>query len=336
MGAIIDARRTYASERLDKLAAELTTAETIIGDKACVYITGSGARGELTQHSDLDLFIVSDVEVRREKRPPGEDAKPRLRRLDSIVVKAELIRATKKLEFPPFSGDGRYLEAYTTEELTENLGRAEDDHSNTFTARLLLLLESRPLLGATFYKQVIDDVIAPYWRDYDERQDSFRPVFLMNDILRLWKTFCVNYEAYTEQQPDEKRAKRKLKNYKLKHSRVLTCYTALLYLMQTFAEKGTVHPNDVREMVSQSPTQRLEWIAGRPNFAHVETISKILASYERFLERTNKKEEELVSLFMDKGRAKEFTNDAHQIGDTVSDLLKKMGPGNALYRYLIV
>ena len=70
MGAIIEARRMYASERLDKLVAALTTAETIIGDKACVYITGSGARGELTQHSDFDLFIVSDVEVRREKRPP--------------------------------------------------------------------------------------------------------------------------------------------------------------------------------------------------------------------------------------------------------------------------
>ena len=336
MGKVLEDRRRYTNERLTELAKELSTAEAIVGEKACVYVTGSGARGELNEHSDLDLFIVSDVEVRKEKRPPGEEAKSRLRRLDAIVVKAELINVTKRLRFPPFSGDGKYLETYTTEELCENLGKAQDDHANTFTARLLLLLESKPLLGAKYYDQVIDDVIAPYWKDYGERQAEFRPVFLMNDIVRMWKTFCVNYEAYTEQQPDDKRAKRKIKNYKLKNSRVLTCYSALLYLMQVFAELKTVHPSNVQQMVRMSPTERLEWIANRPGFEHQGTIADILTHYEQFLAGTNKSEDELVTLFLDKDRAKEFTGNAYRVGDAVMQLLEKMGPGNALYRYLII
>ena len=40
-------------------------------------------------------------------------------------------------------------------------------------------------------------------------KDEFMPAFLANDILRLWRTFCVNYEARTQTEPAEKKAKRK-------------------------------------------------------------------------------------------------------------------------------
>ena len=176
----------------------------------------------------------------------------------------------------------------------------------------------------------------PLLGDYKEHSDSFRPVFLINDIARLWKTLCVNYEAYTERQPDEKRAKRKLMNYKLKHSRVLTCYSAILYLMQVFSEKKSVHPDDVRSMVNTSPTERLEWIAGRSGFAHTSIVSRILECYEQFLERTNKSEDELIALFVERRRANEFTKAASAVGNGVAELLQKMGEENELYRYLIV
>lgn len=326
MGDILEHRRASTTERLGKLINALHSAARLIGDKACVYVTGSAARGEMSTYSDLDLFIVSDV----------EDTKPKLSRLDAIVVKAELINATKALGFPPFSGDGKYLETYTTKELCENLGTAKDDHANTFTARLLLLLESKPLLGDACYQGVIKEVLVPYWKDYARRSSEFRPVFLINDIIRMWKTLCVNYEARTEQQPDWQLAKRKLTNYKLKHSRVLTCYSALLYLMQVFHEQATVRPADVVDMVKLSPTERLEWINKRPGFAHGVTVSKILDCYERFLESTNKDEAELIKLFMDPRSARSFTADSHEVGDAIVQLLQQMGSENGLYRYLIV
>ena len=84
------------------------------------------------------------------------------------------------------------------------------------------------------------------------------PTFLTNDILRLWRTFCVNYEARTERVPELEKAKGKLKNYKLKHSRLLTCYSAILYLIAIHYQNGSVHPSDAREMTELTPTQRLE------------------------------------------------------------------------------
>src|ERR1700759_4068871 len=93
MGRVLEQRRSDTQRRLDELRSELTESPALIADKACVYVTGSGGRGEMSSHSDLDLFIVSDI----------EEAKPRLRRLDAIVVRAELIKATRKRGFPEFS-----------------------------------------------------------------------------------------------------------------------------------------------------------------------------------------------------------------------------------------
>src|SRR5262249_13348291 len=87
-------RRNHASRRINELLAELRSAESLCRDKACAYITGSVARGEATSHSDLDVFIVSK----------GTREEPLLKRLDEILVKADLIQATEKLGFPPFSG----------------------------------------------------------------------------------------------------------------------------------------------------------------------------------------------------------------------------------------
>ena len=229
MADILSERRTRTSERIDALRTELADAESLCRDRACVYATGSYGRGEATPHSDLDLFIVGRV---LEDEKTGKKAL--LRPLDEILVKADLISATRKLKIRDFDGDGAYLVHYTVDELVKTLGKAEDDANNTFTARLLLLLESRPLLESSVYRDVTEDVVTAYWADYEDHKDDFTPGFLANDILRLWRTFCVNYEANTSREPAEKKAKRKLKNYKLKHSRLLTCYSALLYILGLF------------------------------------------------------------------------------------------------------
>src|SRR5262249_36221355 len=135
-----------------------------------------------------------------------------------------------------------------------------DDATNTFTARLLLLLESRPLLGSAVYSRAVEKVVDAYWRDYQDHRHDFVPAYLTNDILRLWRTLCVNYEARTQTEPPAKKAKRKLKNYKLKHSRLLTCYSTLIYLLALSRKRRAVAPSDAKVMTEMSPTERLEWV----------------------------------------------------------------------------
>ncbi len=304
MGEVLAARRGETQSRLADLKGRLEDSTRIASGKACVYITGSFGRGEASAHSDLDLFIVG----------LGCPDNPALSRLDAICIKADLIEATRTLKFPEFSGDGQYLEHYAEKELIKTLGQPEDDANNTFTARLLLLLESQPVIGVTVYERIVNDVVAAYWRDYEDHKKEFIPAFLANDILRLWRTLCVNYEARTATDPPEKKAKRKVKNYKLKHSRLLTCYSALMHLLSTYSGQNTVHPNDALAMAKLSPTGRLEDLLKQTHItaAH-EAIDKLLRTYEEFLTATDAPEAELVNRFMAPKAAKEYFQSANTL-----------------------
>jgi hypothetical protein len=290
-------------------------------------MTGSFARGEATRYSDLDLFIASKVTRKT----------PALRRLDAILVTADLIDATRKLQIPDFSGDGEYLVHYPVTELTERLGTQEDDVNNTFTARLLLLLESSPLLGSSAYSAITDQVITAYWKDYDHHKKDFMPAFLANDVLRMWRTFCVNYEARTQNTPPERRAKRRLMNYKLKHSRLLTCYSGLFYLLAVYAKSKAVSPRDAAHMVSLSPTARLEWLLSQPNLAEAHgPIRELLRRYEEFLILTDASKPELLRLFGDKARTSHYWESAYRFGDVAFKVLEKIGKNNRFHRLLVV
>ncbi len=180
-------------------------------------------------------------------------------------------------------------------------------------------------------------MIAAYWRDFEDHKNEFIPAFLCNDILRLWRTFCVNYEANTRTDPPEKKAKRKLKNYKLKHSRLLTCYSALVYLLAIHSVHNTVTPQDTLQMVRKRPTERLEYLLQEKKFelAHAK-IHELMTCYEKFLEKTNVQEQTLIQQFLDKNMSKEFSLQINEFGDLVSEILRLIGDQSRLYRLLMV
>jgi hypothetical protein len=321
-------RRSQTKTRIIEHRDGLRTAEALAEANACVYATGSFGRGEASTYSDLDLFIVGKA------HPGGESL---LKRLDDICIKADLIEVTRKLGIPEFSGDGRYLVHYSVAEFTRTLGTPQDDVTNTFTARLLLLLESCPLLEETVYYEVIEEVIAAYWRDYADHKTDFMPAFLANDILRLWRTFCVNYEARTERVPAREKAKGKIKNYKLKHSRLLTYYSALLYLLALFEHQNFVSPADALFIIRLTPTERLEWLAKQTYLISARaTIDKLLGQYDQFLDTTNSSEDQLVTVFMDEKKGHENMAAAYRFGDLMFEALNVIGGGNRFHRLLVV
>lgn len=328
MGELVDRRRKLTLDRIKKLQAELPAAEKRCQGLACVYATGSYGRLEASTHSDLDLFIVG---------MSHPDGKRKFRGLEEILVKADLIQVTRENGIKDFSGDGRYLAHYTDSDLIKTLGTELDDVENTFTARLLLLLESYPLLEPTVHSEVIDEVIAAYWRDFEDHKNTFMPAFLANDILRMWRTFCVNYEARTQDEPAEKKADRKLKNYKLKHSRLLTCYSALLLLLATFMEKQTVTPDDARAMVKLTPTGRLQSLLENKRFegAHPK-LNRLLESYEDFLQQTDATESALNERFRNKEESKKLLSAAGDFGSLMHESLQMIGSSDPFYRLLVV
>lgn len=336
----IDHRRKFTTGKIQQLQEKLSQAKEICGEKACVYSTGSYGRQEAGTDSDLDLFIVglpvSTKDNRHDSFSSRQDCRE-LTRLDEICLKAELISATKHLSLPEFDGDGEYLRHYTGEELVKHLGKPDDDMRNTFTARLLLLLESKPLLGANVYKSVIESVVVAYWRDYEDHKDDFAPTYFVNDVLRLWRTFCINYEARTETEPDEKKIKRRIKNYKLKHSRMLTCFSVLLSLLAEYRQKKTVNPKDLVDLVYKTPTERLESIIDCAELAEShDQVRTLLDAYDAFLKESSVDSEKLIELFSDDGKHKEYMVKAREFGDKMYESLNAVGGNSRLLRQLTV
>lgn len=330
----LESRRTLTAVRKRDLVSALTTAKAhdIVERCACVYATGSVGRGEMSPNSDLDIFIVRDRTV----------ARP-LTNLNEIRLKARLIEVSRELKFPEFSDDGEYVKSYDVkEDFIVKLGTRHDDYDNVLTARLLLLLESSPIVGEDFYKQVIDELLAVYWRDYSQNSSSFLPVFLMNDILRFWKTLCLNYEERTADAKTGKKTahpntgKRRLLNYKLKYSRLLTCYSAIIYLQAVLErDNGTVDPDSATEMVSTTPTKRLEFVAATVKKTD-SAVAKILENYSRFLATCEEPKSVLQTKFEDQDFKRARFTEAKQFGDDVFALLHMMGEKTDLLRYIVV
>jgi predicted nucleotidyltransferase len=319
---LIQQRRTRTDARVTELRDWLTAAgaETLIGNAACVYATGSVGRGEASEHSDLDVFVISTGE---------------LKRLDGVRLLAKLIDATEAVKFPPFSGDGEYLQIHKTGELIRLLGTREDDHTNVFTARLLLLLESRPILGTTVYESALRQVIDSYWRDFDDHKPDFLPIFLANDISRYWKVLCVSYEAAGPPASDMEKAKRRLNNYKLKHSRLLTCYSALLYLASLLRHAKSVSREDAFTMATLTPLGRLLAVRDA-NPDHRADVDALLEAYAAFLKSTDSAKKDLLDRFAVDAYHEAKREEAHRFGNLIFDFLSALASQSPLFRYLVV
>lgn len=327
----IERRVEHSKRKLEALRQRVDGPPPVESTAACAYVIGSYGRGEASEHSDLDLFLASrattDTTTRKVKREFSQ--------LEEIRLKAKLIDAGRSLALPEFSGDGEFLSHYTIDELVNNIGKREDDAENTFTARLLLLLESQPILNAQVYEETIARVLQAYWRNYANHEDDFVPGYLVNDILRLWRTFCVNYEAGTKEKPDPAKAKRQLKHYKLQHSRLLTCYSGLLYLLGTFARDGTVSLDAGEAMTKLTPLERLDWIAGSFPDA-VDDVEKVKAAYASFLEKTSGDPEELLRRIMKDGRRSALPEQDPTLASTVFELINRIGGRTRLHQLIVV
>lgn len=334
----IDKVRQDSQDRFDALKSNLATAEILVTGKACVYATGSFGRMEAGPLSDLDLFIVSETD---KKAKYGQDViVNRLDGISEIKLKFQLIKAVEACGIAPFDGAGKYLEVHGIDDFAKKLGERDDDYLNTLTGRLLLLLESRPLLGTEQYQRLLEKVIEAYFGDYEGNKDCFVPSFMINDILRMWRTFAVNYELERKKGGNGYR----IKNLKLKYSRMMTCYSAVMYLLARHLENNTVRPQDIRKMVALTPTERIGDVASNNNLMEdqrrkfSEVSDELLESYSSFLKLAHRSKTEIDTDF--DNNFPQWRNDSYKFGRKFAEALSILGqsknPLDGLYRIILI
>ena len=208
-------RRDQARQRLSLVREKFAEYQNFFEEKKItVYSAGSIGRGDYGNNSDLDLFLISD------------NKKAKFANLDSLRAVAHAITINEFLGYPNFSNDGKYLKVCELRRMLETLGSPQDDNENWFTVRMLLLLESQWICNERLYEAVTEKITAHYFRDSRGKQ-SFRPLFLLNDILRYWRTLCLNYELARD---DQEKPWYK-KNINLKFSRMITIFGTVLAII---------------------------------------------------------------------------------------------------------
>jgi hypothetical protein len=229
-------RRALSAVQLGRILGAFERSTFLASVPISVFCAGSLARREVGTKSDLDVFVTADEDLTLHSK------------LCEYTLFAELIGLNNSLGLPQFSNDGKYLKIYFLNDLKRLTGSPADDAENLFTARMLLMLESEPLVNPGMHARHLQAIIEHYYRDsYGKR--SFRPLFLLNDLLRYWRTLCLNYE---ERRHDPSKPWRK-KNVNLKFSRVVTVFSMILPLVM----RSTTAEEEIFDLCRQEPLVRL-------------------------------------------------------------------------------
>ena len=166
-----------SQKMLIRLQEELSHAlpEKYKNHGVCIYACGSLGRLEFGNASDLDAFYIVDS--------LKEGCNGPIPKVDREEFFSVIRRINSMLDFPPPSKGGKYL-VFTPREDLFDIGSQEEDSKNSYTARMLLLLESKPLYNKQVYDKLIEDVVDQYFIDYPDHTENFNPLYLMNDIKR--------------------------------------------------------------------------------------------------------------------------------------------------------
>jgi predicted nucleotidyltransferase len=325
---IVADRLNYSQGKLELLASQLKSLQEVKAiEDLTIYCAGSFGRLEASKFSDIDLFFILDREREDLKTP----------RTKELRLFGKVISTVGSLGFPELSNDCEYLVLLPMPDILKHLGGRLDDHQNYFTARMLLLLESRPLTGEPTYERVLQSVIESYFKDYPDHAHTFQPVFLLNDICRFWKTMLLNYEnkrglnvSGSDDAVLEKKIKHKVKNFKLKFSRLTTCLASIAALGYRTAP---VKPEDVLEIARLTPRERLERVAGEGGEVQ-KAVARVLEEYAWFLEMTGTSTAILESHFADAAQRKRMFDRANTYGDAMFELIRLIDARDSSLRLL--
>jgi hypothetical protein len=248
--------RARTSEGLAKRRAELESLPH--GDEASIVLMGSWGRSEVTSESDDDFMVLIHG-------PEGSLVKPGVEEVSEV------------LDHQP-SKEGPFAAPVFSEKLVQHIGLDPDDNKN-LTGRMLFLLESVSLTGVDVYVKVRDEVLGRY---FDDSIKPYRPPrFLLNDLVRYWRTICVDFAAKEWEGPE----KWGLRNAKLRTSRKILFAGGLLPTLECSRFDSAPMRSYLEEQLALSPTDRIAQ-AFLKNRA-IDEGARTLGAYDEFVGRMN-------------------------------------------------
>ena len=319
--AIREARRR-AEEAREKVSKSLNEMNFVSRDTS-VVLFGSLARNEYTDESDLDWTLLVDGQANSDH-----------------IHTAQAIR--KKLTLAGFTEPGRtgvFGNTTFSHGLIHLIGGEDDTNRNT-TQRILLLLESQGINcdEADAYGRVLTGVLNRYLEEeanvVQAQTKLYKvPRFLLNDIVRFWRTMAVDFASKQRTREGEDWG---LKVSKLAMSRKLIFASGLLLCFDCCLDVDLLKELEkadkpvvpllahLRSLVRFTP---LELVA-RAILRHGNTTTgrKIFDSYDSFLAMIadREKRDHLRKVRPDESRTDALYLEAHKISRTFQSGLEEL------------
>ena len=216
---------------------------------------------------------------------------------------------------------------------------------------MLFLLESKPLMGDTAYERLFEIVSEAYRNTAAQHADDFLPFFLVNDIIRYWRTLLLNHEDRLRKKHVELEndgvtgeelagtllAHRKYRSQKLRFPRCLICFSTLAYLLALApSDEDRISAEDERKMFSLTPIERLRAVGEiRPRTS--DQTEAMIALYALYMKRTSETKKEVVSrLGADPEFARATSEGGLQFTKQMFHLIQDLGNGNRLHRQMLI
>lgn len=316
----IGGARRAAVETREQLGQLVQEARLVPEDTAFV-VFGSLARDEQTAGSDLDWALLVDGAA-------DEQHTAAVRRL-----RAALREHNHKDPGP----GGLFGGLAISHELVHRIG-GEADSNRNITQRTLLLLESRSpdtrdivrtrVLRVLLKRYLVDD----FGYAMPAKAAGRVPRFLLNDIVRYWRTMAVDFAAKRRDRDDKGWG---LRNFKLRMSRKLIFAAGLVLCLgcrlrppkaldldaaRTDEDYASLMAEHVLSFLDSPPLEILAW-ACEAFRASATCVNDLFGSYDEFLAILNSAEDREA---LDKVRPEQSQSDplfgrAREIGDRFQD-----------------
>jgi hypothetical protein len=260
--ATLNAAREHTAQRLVDRAA-LLDGVTLHGHTA-VVLMGSWGRHELTTGSDDDYLVL----VRGLAAHGGWGVE------QETAAKVAECFARDPSGFGAPGRQGTFAEVvYSGDLLRVGL---DDDTNTNLTRRMLLVLESVAACHANVLAGVRLDVIHDYLSG--GLRDHRPPRFLLNDLVRYWRTIGVDFVAKDR---DRAGAGWGLRNAKLRTSRKLLFASGLLPVLRCHELRAEQIAPFLAEQFAMPPTDRVADAFLR--YGAIDRGADALVAYDRFL-----------------------------------------------------